>query len=247
MSGYHEICHTPYGVCIINKYDQYVSRSLRETGGWCVHELELLRQLIPQRGVVVEAGANYGAHTLAFADYVGPEGRVYAFEPQRIVYQALCGSAALNSLGNILAINAATGDTAGWIDVPQPNYGAQSNFGGVSLAKQTSDAAKKTERVALVTIDQLDLPSCSLIKADVEGMEAAVVRGGLATIKRFRPALYLENHDDERRQPLISLCRGLGYDLYWHGSELDPNMLCLPSERGITVGGLTPVSGDSWR
>jgi len=32
--------------------------------------------------VVVEAGANIGAHTVALTQAVGPEGRVIAFDPQ---------------------------------------------------------------------------------------------------------------------------------------------------------------------
>ena len=242
MHDYHEVCRTRFGHCIINKYDQVVSRSLKQDGVWCPHEIELLRQLIPARGTVVEAGANFGSHTLAFANFVGPEGRVYAFEPQRIVYQALCGTVALNSLGNVMAFNAAAGEAAGWIEVPQPDYAAADNFGALSLQKPHSSSTTASERVPIITIDQLALPACHVIKADVEGMEAAVVRGAVATIARHRPFFYLENHDDSLRPPLIALCRSLGYELYWHGTQFDPNMLCIPAERGMQVQGLERVA-----
>lgn len=239
MSDYHEMCQTRFGQCIINRHDQIVSRSLKQSGVWCPHEIELLRQLIPAQGVVVETGANYGSHTLAFATFVGPEGWVYAFEPQRIVYQALCGTVALNSLRNVVAFNAAAGEAAGWIEVPQPDYAAADNFGALSMQKPRG--SRTSERVPVIAIDQLALSACHLIKADVEGMEAAVVRGAAATIARHRPVFYLENHDDERRASLIALCRSHGYDLYWHGTQFDPNMLCIPAERGMQVHGLNRV------
>lgn len=241
MRDYHEVCQTRFGRCIVNRHDEVVSRSLKQGGVWCPHELDLLKQLIPAQGTVVEAGANYGSHTLAFATFVGPEGRVYAFEPQRIVYQALCGTVALNSLGNVITFNAAAGEAAGWIEVPQPDYATADNFGALSLQKPRGQPTIGTEHVPVIPIDQLALPACHVIKADVEGMEAVVVRGAVATIARHRPFLYLENHDDERRAPLIALCRSLGYDLYWHGTQFDPNMLCVPAERGMQVQGLSRV------
>jgi FkbM family methyltransferase len=242
MNSYHEVCRTRHGVCIVNVNDQYVSRGLREGGAWCPHELDLLQRLIPAAGTVVEAGANYGAHTIAFARFVGEKGRVYAFEPQRIVFQALCGSVALNCLSNVVAYNAAVGDSAGSIEVPCLDYTQPENFGAVALEEMETIKANRHERVPVMTIDHLELPQCHLIKADVEGMESAVVRGARATITRYRPFLYLENHDDERRQPLIDLCHSMRYSMYWHGTQYDPNMLCIPAERGIKVEGLLGVS-----
>jgi len=238
MNDFHEVCQTKHGLCIINKHDEFVSSSLKRFGAWCQHELDLLQQLIPSGGSVVEAGANYGAHTIAFARWVGENGRVYAFEPQRIVFQALCGSAALNSIGNLIAYNAAVGEIPGWIDVPQPNYASVGNFGAVTLNPSLPMTPEHVERVPVMTIDQLNLSRCDLIKADVEGMEAAVVNGGMETIKRLRPRLYLENHDDDRRNTLVQLCKSLGYVTYWHGTSNDPNMLCLPVEQRISVQGL---------
>ncbi len=70
--------------------------------------------------------------------------------------------------------------------------------------------------MSLVTIDQLDLAACHLIKVDVEGMEGDVIGGAEATIRRLRPALYVENDRHEKSAALIEQLLGLGYRLYWH-------------------------------
>src|SRR5262249_4932914 len=52
-----------------------------------------------------------------------------------------------------------------------------------------------------VTIDSLALPSCHLIKVDVEGMELDVLEGASSTLRQFRPLLYVENDQPEKSPP----------------------------------------------
>ena len=51
---------------------------------------------------------------------------------------------------------------------------------------------------------------------DAEGMEADVLAGGEATIRRLRPWLYVENDRKNRSAALIGLINSFGYRLYWH-------------------------------
>jgi len=86
--------------------DKFIGRrSLDAYGEFCELELYLLRQIIKPGMTVVEAGANIGTHTVAFAKAVGATGRVLTFEPQRTVFHMLCGNLALNGLSNVQAIN----------------------------------------------------------------------------------------------------------------------------------------------
>ncbi|MEB3276639.1 MAG: protein arginine N-methyltransferase [Cyanobacteriota bacterium] len=243
---FNTVCQGQHGLIIANRFDQYIGRSLIQSGVWCEHEIDLLRQLLLPGDVVVEAGANYGAHTLALARIVGPSGQIHAFEPQRPVFQALTGTIALNSLTHVFTYHKAVGASTGCILVPRLCFEAADNFGALSLVgdrqKPTQHAHPSgDELVELTTIDCLALEACHLIKADVEGMELDVLRGAEQTIQRLRPVLYLENHADARRAPLIQHCQQLGYALYWHGTANDPNMLCIPQERGSQPTGLQPV------
>ena len=127
-------------------------------------EVDLFRQVLRPGALVVEAGANIGAHTVPIAKLIGPTGHVWAFEPQRIVHQTLCANIALNSLTNVTALWAAVGREAGQLLVPTIDYARDNNFGGLGLEGRTQG-----EPVSVLTIDSLRLPRLDLLKADVEG------------------------------------------------------------------------------
>jgi len=58
--------------------------------------VRFFRQLVQPGWSILDIGANMGAHTIALARLVGPTGKVLSFEPQRIIFQALCANVALN-------------------------------------------------------------------------------------------------------------------------------------------------------
>ena len=62
---------------------------------------------------IIDIGANNGHFTVEFAQYVGDNGKVHSFEPQRIIFQQLCGNVFLNGLDNVYTYNVALGDKVG--------------------------------------------------------------------------------------------------------------------------------------
>lgn len=242
-----------YGAMAFNVHDRYVGRSLDLYGEFSEGEVEMFRHLVRPGDVVLDVGANVGAHTLFLARRVGPGGRVVAFEPQRVVFQTLCANVALNSVTNVWCHPAAAGAVAGEVAVPPVDYARPGNFGGVSVGGAAG------ERVPVVALDGLDLPRCRLIKVDVEGAEEGVLRGAAGLIARDRPVLYVENDRRERSAGLVRYVAGLEYDLYWHrpplfnpanhagktenvfGAVVSVNMVCVPRGAGWRVEGLPPV------
>lgn len=210
ISDYNIIVDTRYGKMVVNKNDIYIGRSLIEYGDFSLGETQLFQQFLPTNGIVVEAGANIGSHTLFFAKHLSA-GAVYAIEAQRLAFQTLCGNMAINSISNAICFWSAAGATTGSITVPVVDYSTPNNFGGLNLYGHASG-----DRVPLLMIDNLQLPRCELIKADVEGMEEEVLRGASKTIERFRPVLYLESDREDKRLSLFQLIRSMGYRLYWH-------------------------------
>lgn len=244
-----------YGTMLYNVHDRYVGRSLELYGEYSEGEADLFRQALGPGEFAVEVGANVGAHTLVLAQAVGPRGRVLAFEPQRVVFQALCANLALNSVTNVDCRQAAVGAAPGELLVPPLDYTRENNFGGLSLAGHVSG-----EPVPVVTLDELSLRRCDLLKVDVEGMEREVLAGAEATVRRLRPLLYVENDRPEKAEALIRAIDALGYRIYWHvvplfnpdnfagnpenvfGRTASLNLFCCPQDSACQVRGVKPLS-----
>ena len=247
---------------LYNCNDRYVGGSLATYGEFSAGEATMFRQLVQEDAVVVEAGANIGAHTVLLAQLVGELGTVHAFEPQRLVFQTLCANLALNQCVRVFAHQQGLGENRGEMVLPNVDPRQSNNFGGLSLL-----ADGPGEKVEIVTIDSLGLDRCDLIKADVEGMEVPVIAGARKTIARCRPLLYLENDRAEQSPALISLVQSMGYRIWWHlsplftpdnharnpvdifGGIVSINILCQPAEVARPVAGLREVKSpdEDWQ
>lgn len=255
FGGMNIIYHAKDGPIMINRHDVYVGGSLKNYGEFSQFEWLMLDELVPKGSIICEVGANYGTHTTSLAKLVGPEGAIYAFEPQRIVFQALCGNIALHGLTNVWCYNVAVGNESGHITVPPVDYSMPANIGGVSL---TGDGPG--EKVALMRLDDvLEVPELQLIKIDVEGMELEVLKGATKLIEKHRPGLYIENDRVEKSEALIRYLQSLNYRLYWHKPPLynpdnyfnNPNnifpnivsinMVGIPDETELEIEGLSKV------
>lgn len=244
-----------YGKLLYNIHDIYIGRAVQLYGEYSELEIELFKSFIRPGNVVIDVGANIGAHALYFAKSVGSKGLVLAFEPQRVVFQTLCANMALNSLTNAHCLQAALGAQNGFIKVPPLNYNQDNNFGGLSLEGQS-----KGEQVSIMKLDNFNLPTCDFIKIDVEGMEHSVLQGAANLIEQFKPPLYLENDRQTKAAELIGLIDSMGYNMYWHkpplynpnnflkntnnvfGKIASINMLCLHKSKDAGNIGLEKVS-----
>src|SRR4051794_34289232 len=139
MEPFNVLTQTRYGQMLFNRHDLYIGRSLELYGEWSEGEIELFQQVLRPGMVAVDAGANIGTHTLALAQSVAPNGVVYAFEPQRIVFQTLAANVALNSLTNVFCQQRALGEAPGIARVPPMDYATANNFGGVELSGTAAD------------------------------------------------------------------------------------------------------------
>jgi FkbM family methyltransferase len=196
------------GRFLVNPNDQYVGRSLIKYGQFSEGEADLFDMLIPDGGVVLEIGANIGAHTIQIAQRAKA---VFAFEPQRLIFQMLCANLALNDIHNVIAINGAVGSAPGKVSIPvlSPDY--SNNFGALGCADWGQG-----EDVRLYTIDGMGLADVHFMKIDVEGMEEDVLRGAAMTIRAHRPIIYYECDREDKRDSLNAYLPRFDYDLWWH-------------------------------
>ncbi len=252
-----------HGLFMFNRNDRFIGRSLDYYGEWCESELDLLLRYCGRGDIVVDIGANIGSHTVPFAKAVGAKGAVYAMEPQRLPFQLMCGNAAINRLTNIHALQNAAGTTADRALIPVLSWNEPHNFGGVAVGGE----ALSGEAIDVITVDSLALPSCRLIKIDVEGMEPDVLTGARETIKKFRPILFVENNTTEHAARTIAAVAQAGYRAWWHlglyfnkanffqnkenifdAFKPEANMLCMPDAGDPGVPELIECVGadDNW-
>jgi FkbM family methyltransferase len=243
--------------------DQFIGKSLDLYGEWTESEIDMMSNFITPRSVVIDAGAFIGTHTIAFANMVGRFGFVYSFEPQRMIFNVLCGNVALNNLLNVKCLNMGLSDTPGKAFIPLLDPAVEQNFGALDLGHFGEGDA-----VTITTIDTLNLNGCNLIKVDVEGMEARVLKGAEITIKKYKPVLYVENNRVDVSAKTIKTVLGLGYRAYWHiidyynpknffGNKKnvfknyspEANMVCIPKNSNIEMKGFIEVTGakDNWK
>jgi FkbM family methyltransferase len=261
-SGFNVLNKSRHGYMLANRNDIYIGRSIEKYGEFSEGEVTVFRQLLKKADIVVEAGANIGSHTIPLAKLVGTAGMVYAFEPQRIVFQTLCANVALNSLTNVECRNAAIGAQLGEIVVPWVHPDRENNFGGLGLGDYQHGETRD-----VVTVDSLNLNSCRLLKIDVEGMELEVLKGSAQTIDQVRPFMYIENDRQDRSRELIEHVLSLGYRAFWHlpamfNSDnffkcqenifpriLSINMICVPQELDFEAGELVEITdpNDRWQ
>ncbi|MBM4131991.1 FkbM family methyltransferase, partial [bacterium] len=145
--------------------------------------------------VVLDVGANIGFLTVLAARLVGPAGRVVAFEPVPANARLVRRNAALNGQRQVQVVEAAAGDHDGTATLVLARHA-----GGAALqgAARPPDACGALS-VPIVTLDAwlaghgASLPGpVRLVKIDVEGAEAAVLRGAAALLGEQRPLVLLE-------------------------------------------------------
>lgn len=247
---FNKLINAKNGLCLFNQNDIYIGNSILNYGEYSSLESKLFEQFVQKGDTVIEVGSNIGIHTQHLAYQVGLSGEVFAFEPQRVIFQTLCANIALNSITNVFAYNYAVGNENKEIVIPKLDYSKQNNFGGVSLKD-----VKQGEVVKQISLDSLEnrINKLKLIKADVEGMEEEVLKGSLKLIKKYNPILYLENDRVENSSKILKQLFSLGYEIYWHLPPLynhdnffknknnifkniiSVNILCIPKDYSIDL------------
>jgi len=147
---------------------------------------------------------------------------VWAFEPSRRELDRLQFNLDLNHL-SAHVYPLALADTNGHAELVVAGYEHEGQNTLGDFAYQGVDAARR-ETVQLACLDSIveqnPLERLDVIKADVEGAELKLFRGGVATMRRYRPVLLFEvsdtslRHQGDSRENLLDFLRAQEYDLY---------------------------------
>lgn len=166
--------------------------------------------------VVLDIGANIGAHTLRCAKLTGPTGRVFAFEPTDFAFRKLARNISLNAFQNIDAFQLALWEA----NVDRGTISARSSWpsdGRRVIETNGVDFRRLDDWCAERSVNRVNL-----IKLDVDGSEFPILAGARGLLERSRPILLLEvggwHFKVPSRNPLVML-RELGYR-FWDTKSL---------------------------
>ena len=213
-----------HGVFSFCHFDKYIGLSLREYGEFSEIELSLMSKFIMKDDVVFDIGSNIGAFTVPFAKKVGELGQVYAFEPQKVIYELLQDNVNKNKLKNVKVFNVGIGKKKEELELNEIDYSKVGNFGGVSFKYDSSSFTKtiknKKYKVKIISLNEfMEIEKCNFMKIDVELMELDILTGGKNFLKKFRPILWIENHQFYPNEINKFLLEN-DYDAYWAYSHI---------------------------
>ena len=188
------------------------------------------RRSVRPGSVVVDVGANIGAHTLPLADCVGETGRVIAFEPTDFAFSKLLANCKRNPIlskrvqayqAMLVAPHNTRSTTpdlySSWpLEIsPELHHLHCGRLMTTRGAKsQTLDHVLDAE--AIVRVD--------FIKLDIDGYECEMLRGAKETISRFRPEIIMElapyalREAGSNLKELVLIISSFGYAFFHLGS-----------------------------
>jgi protein O-GlcNAc transferase len=163
---------------------------LLEQEDWFEDEIRFVRTLLRPGMRAVDVGANFGVYAVAIARAVGPEGRVWAFEPTPETAAYLERTLALNGCSNATLIRAAVSDHEGTVHLA---IGAQPELNEI-----VRDALPASGSVAVPAVTLSDMSEqhgwgdVDFLKLDVEGHELQAVSGGVRFLAARSPLMMFE-------------------------------------------------------
>jgi FkbM family methyltransferase len=257
LSSDHAQTETPFGVMKYFSKDDAIGKSLSNYGEWAMPEIELLLSLVEPGDVVVDAGANIGMHTLAFASKIAPTGMVHSFERQPLVFDALKCNVLRNGVRNTKLYHTSLGSPEGVIGVPRIDVTRSASLRETNLTPFNPKIGLY-DTASVRALDDIKLSACGLIKIGAESMSATVVAGATETIRKLRPFVFCEANTIRNALRLIDANPWLDYKLFFvrsrsfrennfknNSTNIFPNawesaVLAAPAERTDSIGQSIP-------
>jgi len=146
--------------------------------------------------VVLDIGGHTGAWTIPYAKFVGENGFVYVFEPEKEGAEAIQRNIYLNNISNAKLFQVAITDKSGSLEFyVRPDKRTHSIF--EETHGKSPLGIEHTYKVDAFKIDDLikkgNIKQPEFIKLDVEGAELLALEGMRETLQYVR-AIYIECH-----------------------------------------------------
>lgn len=168
--------------------NQYSELETYYGGGYEPTVIKIIKKYVKPGMTAMDVGARIGLHTFRMKKLVGKEGKVFAIEPDEKTFPRLMGNAKLNDC-SIVAENKAFSDRNMGKEITMDNY-----------------------------MDRLSLDNLDFVKIDTDGCEYKIIKGGLNTLKKYKPIMVVEFNRKSLKEgssePMIDLLYSLGYSFF---------------------------------
>lgn len=150
---------------------------LKKHGDYQPHVTKLFQKYAKPNSIVIDAGANIGVFTLAFAKLM-PSCQVHAFEIMPKTFKALEETVKKNNLKNVTLHNIGLFSEKTQISVNYKPY----LLGHTTIIDDDVDPSMANELAECTTIDSFNFKNVSFIKMDIQGCEYDALLGAKETL-----------------------------------------------------------------
>ena len=195
-------------------------------------QTDFMCQVIKEGDFCFDLGSHIGFFTMLFAKLVGEEGKVFSFEPIKEGYNFQEKSVKKNGFKNVKVFNFALGDETKEEKAYVFSDSGMAHFDPSILGlKEDHESDVFKIKTLDSTTEVVELEKLDFMKIDVEGFEHKTLKGGIETVKKHKPKMLIEIHDQKNYRGMYNLLSKLGYKFY----DLEMNNIDLNTDFGRQV------------
>ena len=159
--------------------------------------VNFIKQSIKKGQTAIDIGAHKGGYLYLMLQLVGDSGQIVAFEPQSILFKYLMRMKTMFNWQNVTIEHLALSDEEGEAKllIPTNNISKASAPGATIVDNRERNDIGFSEQVATNSLDNY----CEkysikpdFLKIDVEGNELPIFKGGINTLRKYKPKIYVE-------------------------------------------------------
>jgi FkbM family methyltransferase len=192
----------------VYKKQEYVSDIIKHN--FCFYEnhvLHYIAEKYPIQNNIIDVGAFIGNHSRYFASFL-EYNKIFAFEPQELNFSLLERNVRSE---RCIPFNCALGSCRAKCEMALSD---ENRMDRAMIAK-----GSKTD---LLPLDDFNIIDVTLLKIDVVQFEYQVLLGGMRTILKYLPTIFIETENSE----VVQLLALLGYErqkMFYEGNASLPN------------------------
>ncbi|WP_158904618.1 FkbM family methyltransferase [Burkholderia sp. L27(2015)] len=192
-----EVVATRRGLTWSLNLKEGIDLAIYALSGFELRTLRRYAQLIKEGNVVLDIGANVGAHTLPLAQLVGNTGKVFSFEPTAYAFAKQQANIALNpSLVSRISAHQMMLMATDADPLPDSVYSSWPLETADDLHSQHHGRLMETRGSVKGTLDSFvrnaGIERIDFIKLDVDGNENDVLAGAKTVLENSKPKIMLE-------------------------------------------------------